>query len=596
MEKREEQHFENSELEKYALSVVIQKLDSNPDIRAVFGANYAREVLPKHVSKIMFNHKKDINAGGDFNITNGVIRVFHKDSIPDVYTKEDLANNPKVLSVLIHEMIHAMLWMPDEKPISGSEKRPTGLMRFYDKTGDSFNKALNEGFTEWVRTLVDQGEQESYLNQRNAIEMMAIKHGNQKVLALAKDHPINTIGKLYNFKSQDETIRYIQDSDRLLYYHDEVESIKIIENRLEQRLKEAEESNKEFDAKAFAKEQALNRDLIAEYRRSKGWINHEDIDTDELKSFLQHQREYSEKLRDEYLTKFEVTNFNRLFGNMARNIEQSTTVSPYDLKKLVQCYKLIQNSGLRKSVEKLITSKLIDTQKDLEGELFDEVLKNPDILDKISNYEYVVIQGKDNINKCLIPKDGKGPVYNLGHGKTTIDATGMRSIAKEDGSTQISFGDFTEKLGFDGNYTKAISQYEQIRNEYLAKDPNARIMISNRAIILQSNVIDNEYYILEEGYITKDEYAKPIDSRFENVVNKLPTRESIFTRMKRNVSKLFGKEELQEPYYEYYKEDEHEKYVAGLRKDLFANGEKSDDTIENLKQNQKAKENSEIER
>ena len=76
MEKREEQHFENSELEKYALSVVIQKLDSNPDIRAVFGANYAREVLPKHVSKIMFNHKKDINAGGEILILQMVLLEF----------------------------------------------------------------------------------------------------------------------------------------------------------------------------------------------------------------------------------------------------------------------------------------------------------------------------------------------------------------------------------------------------------------------------------------------------------------------------------------------------------------------------------------
>ena len=599
MENNEDKKYENEELSKYALSVVIQKIDSNPDIKAVFGSNFARETLPKHITKILFNHEKDTTAGGDFNIANGVIRLFHKDYKEDVNTKEDLNNNADALSTLIHESVHAMLWHPDKDNIGNAGVKPTGLeLTRKDTEGsiETYNNGLNEGFTEWIRRLIDENSSaDSYVPQRKAFEIMSLRYGNQKVLSLAKGDILENIKNLLGFKNLDEAHKFILNSDIIFDSCEALRHTQNVVSRLKEEIEKCEESGIPFDAKTFANRNPLNRNYVASYRRANEWIDYASIDKDALMNYMREQENEDISRQSYNLNIFETTLVNRTFGSFTKNLVQAKKVSPYDLKKLVDLYKLIGSQKLKSSIGKVITGKLASNlDKDADLGLLFSITEDPDILNNISNYEMVKIEGDKYDSICLVPKGGSGKVYDLKQRKESKDIT-ERKI--ED---VILEQDFTQPLGCDSDYTTAIGQFEGYKERFFSKDPNARVLISNRNIIFKSDILPTEYFTIEDGYITQDENVKVYDTTFDKVELQKPARESIFTRARRSIAKLFGKDidgkDSFYQYYDYFVEDEHEKYVKELQESA-ANGEEKDPgTIEKNTQKQKEKENKEVDR
>ena len=588
----EEKYLKDKEIENYVLSVLIQKIDSNQYISNVFGTNFAKETLPKNVSQILFNHTKDTHAAGDFSIVNGTIRYFKKENAPEVKSKEDFISNPSVVSVLLHESIHALFWDKDASYINDNneevhpEKKQTGLQIYYSN-GNIFNNGLNEGFTEWVRKVIEGTDSESYVNHRKAIELIAVKHGITKTLSLVKGRPLDNLPKLLGFGSRTKLVEYLENSDNVLDKQRELEDIHRVKARLEKREKECNDAGKAFDFKGFSNEMGLNRVAIANYRRSKGWVKYDELTIDELKEYINDSIETAQKEHDEALKVFERDTFNRLFGSLAKKVEESRKPSPFDLKKLVEAYNLLSTAGLKEKVKTLITDKLGVKDSDISMILMDTISRNPDLLLTISNYDLIKTKGTSYDEVILLPKDGSNKVINLKRPTDTVDATNLETIKKENGNGLIF--DYTEELDFDGNYSKTIQQYEIYRQALLGKDPNAKIYISNRAIIFKSKVIGDTFYMIEGNHIEEDKNPERVDTNFENLKSDLPKKENLFDRLKRRVSSMF-RTESREQYYEYYQEDEHEKYVESLKQNITTDDMKDKDTIEEGKEHQKTEE------
>ena len=208
--------------------------------------------------------------------------------------------------------------------------------------------------------------------------------------------------------------------------------------------------------------------------------------------FEKKSKEYMKHIAKEYSKKYENNEIS--FKDFFREIKKliyDGTISNYDLLELIKEFSLnISNPEFYGNVNVF----LLEVYR---------LSDNYEILDKFSNFSIYKIVSKDKrLNSEIVC--GKGDSNNKYFWN-------YHRVIK-DSNEKVSF-DFTEEMDFEGEYPLAIKNFSELQKKIFQKNPNSKIHIINREIVVQDG--DNySFFYIDKGEFIPMDIESQFDSKF----------------------------------------------------------------------------------
>lgn len=202
---------EQEAIKAYLINYINTLWNTNRDLVAVFGRDFAKNQLEQNLREIKFNGN-NIVYSGEFNLATKDIYVYNSEN--PIYTFADFMQSPikeELTLTLIHEMLHS-IFSKNLNTEPDIKKRTTGLEIYDEAQGMVINFAFNEGYTDYINGLLSGRKETNYTPYVKVFQILEKKLGRQGVIALNKGDVAQNLADAFNITKPEfmEFCRYSQ--------------------------------------------------------------------------------------------------------------------------------------------------------------------------------------------------------------------------------------------------------------------------------------------------------------------------------------------------------------------------------------------------
>ncbi len=584
---------EDEELREWTKRFSSDALESCKLFTDVYGKNFATKKM-KNLESLYLEIDDGSVAGYQENKT---ITICKKTYYPaSKYTIEEIKKADDMKQLLLHESVHLVL-KDRLRRVKGIT--PTGMIRFIRKKDIYGNgkrnewvevgRGLNEGLTEWITEKCGYKEMGGYSNLTNFLRELELAIGPKKVMELGKGKNFEKIlnvdeQTIYsNFMKADYIYGCERNIDNIIEYLKPIQTDNMEEN--EKMLYGNSKYLGDINGKqyqSFLGENNLQHsyeNFLLYYREMENDIREEiettivELENNIFKQYFKNEIDFALSLEIPMTKKF-ILKYNDLreylentsFYCIERNGETAKFVNDLKIIKKKYCDSILEEAKENKNMTKSEFFKYFDELAiekgaikykvftDEQNELVDLKLNNlckedkwalkflmKDLyhlsnleeIDKYTIKKYISLNG---IEEKLYYKDGK-IVTKLQHGES-------KKITNENAKKYNEIFDFT--IGMDEDFKRIITEFDQLREDLLDKDPQTEITILNRAILVKSNekekvfLISNGIYKAENVEEIKIDFSEEKEQNLQMIpVKKVKKKENFVERIWENLKEKF---------------------------------------------------------
>ncbi len=551
----EQQKINNPQVRDFAYEFVAEKIKSIPFFEKVYGKGFVEERIRAFVYGVYTNEvnhgPKDI--GGYYTIENNTITICKEGKDGQLLTPEDILNDPELISIIVHEFIHAVLKKSPQECKEFGITKGTGMFMIYTdpQTGkkSEIGRGLNEGLTEWMVEKTGC-ESKAYPMFKKMIKLLEVSIGTERTLALGTGMLSQNLGM-----PREMVNRLLGYSDTVLIQKDNVDVCQFIANVLRENHENGEEKEKYEKVlptiEKIKSNPAYKKWLEKNHKEESDSSLIEFIETDYIKGF--------EKQRDVALIKFESAILDRFFTNSLEQIFESEVISEENYKKCKEIVSLLSTNietvpdiikdiepemsaiRVKKEFEKLTERFLQQLAKEQAQKYKEGVFSIHEFVEKMTsllgdryweqdNFMELLLENMPQearqqmrfVLRCAIIKkdnpeylkdlsnvtaykitckrdDEEVSVIAIKNGNKMLDKYCEEIVVDNENKDEEFEFEFTWEMPDEG--TTAIKNFEKLRDEVLAKNPNASIHISSRTISIQDGDNISFYYIHQGQFI-----------------------------------------------------------------------------------------------
>jgi len=554
--------IENPVVREYLYKFVPEKLNQQPLFAKIFGEGFANHMLRANALVVYSN--EPVNARGYAGYHNGrekSITFCKSGEDGKLLTPEDIAKDVDLQETAVHEAIHAILDKNEKECKALGIESGTGLLERY-QNGTELGRGLNEGFTEWMCEKAGY-KTKAYFELTNYIRLFECAIGTSRTMELGKGAIRERFSGLLQI-TQEEVEILLGKTDQLYAINDRLSTeINLRDILIDKKIQEGN-GNSEGLEKVQKKYQD-NKGLINAYLKDPQFLAYireqgKEPSEESLKDYFSKVVEKDRELRDIEVIEIEGFILNRYFIRDLNQVFESKTISKNDFQNVSKIVSLLSTKtwSLPKRIEanrdsytainvvekhnlladryltqiaredankyaegKLNLKDFLENAKQLCGNSF--VLKDNFVKEFCRNvapeYSSDLVKILDRAwdssdNKTVIEKLMKTSIYKLEPQDPQIDV--HTSIVYDDENffdrfqneqntisspeDEIEF-DFTSNFEDGNEYEIAMANFKKIQTEAFEKNPNAKIHIISRTIIVQNGEEKDFYHIYNGEFV-----------------------------------------------------------------------------------------------
>lgn len=634
----------NKDLLESAKQELFEQLCKNEVLLRIYSKDEIQKRIEDNI-KAIYTNIVDYKRGGWCSLEKPVIAICDSEENTSPLTIQDIRDNRNKLETLIHEGVHAIL-----KHRNGTGLHQLYANQEKAESGEAFSeigRGINEGYTNWIveKCGIETTTYELLTSINKQLEACI---GEDAMMQFSKGN-ISAVYKALNM-SEEQGLSFIRQLDDLYYLEGMFREIEKVENYIEEKIcnlqegqdftqEELDEEEKERKAVegTFTYKEIFTDDI-------KNALDAEESEDAKIATYT----ELLEKLRKN--KNQENTAINSIVDSIETKIIQNLITdkidSPKNIEEISKMMRLMQEiqsalsiyngkceqfDTLRERIEDISKKHLDEICIEIEdliakGEFTEDALKSEykkicalfGKIDESDERRIRVSYASFLSGESKNPKENELLIrYFLAKNEPipaniSIQSTASKRAVVFEGKKLMSIlsyednyfyesengivqknetfkdkMDWTERSNTD--YTKIISEFEELRTEILEQNPDAEIQISNKMIIVR-NGEHYEFYDVIEGEnagIRRAEMTTPSPVDFmlnDNHRELIPAnaKENIITILKRGLKKvrsIFSKEEKKEgkTNLENHVENTEQKRVANFSSSL-RNSHKRDDS------------------
>lgn len=552
--------IDNPEVREYLYQYVPKRLNSIPLFVKVFGGNFAEKRLRTNVIAVYTNQSKGLDdVEGYQSSTEKSITFCQSGKDGALLTPEEMVNDEKILEVALHECIHAILTRSEKECKEFNISGGTGILERYqnfDTKGFSeIGRGLNEGFTEWLcekagfKTL-------AYDELTDFVRLLEAAIGTENVMKLGKGGINQNFSQILNMP-QEEVNYLLGLSDHLYKVHRDIVLIRNL-------IKVLSYDEEEMEKYSYYIEYYQKDPVYLDYIKKNGLDN----SVQSVNSFLKEVCiKELENQKNDVIINFESKVLDKYFTKDIMDILESDDISEENFRKCQKIVSLLNSNSDKKNDSnmssiiikekyEIFVKKYIEKVAKEQFEKFNcDTLGLEDFFNKIKsicgdNYElecmflekfsesvnedfkiYInrmistmynfyrngnVLENIDNMSIYkLIPKDHSKNltttvIYDKKHFAERFGFN--QQIIKKDSKEGVNF-DFTMYGDFQEEYEIAMKNFLKLKEDVFRKNPNSKIHVSSRAIVVEGDD-EPHFYVIDAGEVVPMDIQNTFNVKF----------------------------------------------------------------------------------
>ena len=560
--------LDNTEIRNYIYKFVPDILNANETFVRVFGEKFASKKVRENVLYVYTNENSNMNYSGYHRSKEKSITICSSGKNNGVLSVEDIENSEDIKETALHEAIHAILERTKEECAQYNISGGTGLLETYIHTNgerSEIGRGLNEGFTEWLCKQMGL-KAPAYKELTDMVSLIETAIGTEKTMELGKGGICKNFPDILKM-SQEDVLLLLSTSDHLYIVNDRLSKIRkvidILSKDEDVTQNEMTAENKELI------EEYMQDPVFLHYAKTKG----KEVTYETLKSYLKEERipaeeeqkartvismesflidhyfinDFNEFLNGEDISDEKFIKLCKVFSllntdlyNVPKNIDikvrSSTSISikeqfsklaeqqikkiaireaekhkngEFDLQEFINLTNkiCISNEFLDIYLNEFSNAISAEFSKDLKG-IFRSLIKSDKTipLNDASIYKIVSADPKKDISSLIIYDKENIISKFFPNGIYTCDSV-VSSV-----NDKVDF-DFTLDGSIEDEYKLAMANFMDLKRRVFSKNPNAKIHISSREIVVQDG--DNvEFYVINKGELVPMQIQKQLDLQF----------------------------------------------------------------------------------